>query len=45
MSAKKRFFWLKLKSDFFNQREVKKLIKDEGKLYFEGTENNIAKER
>lgn len=60
----KKFFWLKLKSDFFNQREVKKLrriaggdtftiiylkmqllsIKDEGKFYFEGTENNIAEQ-
>ncbi len=64
MSAKKRFFWLKLKADFFNQREVKKLrkiaggdtftiiylkmqllsIKDEGKIYFEGTEKDIAEQ-
>jgi len=60
----KKYFWLKLKTDFFNQREVKKLrkiaggdtftiiylkmqllsIKDEGKFYFEGTENNIAEQ-
>lgn len=60
----KKYFWLKLKTDFFNQREVKKLrkiaggdtftiiylkmqllsIKDEGKIYFEGTEKDIAEQ-
>lgn len=60
----KRYFWLKLKEDFFRQPKIKKLrriaggdtytiiylkmqllsLKDEGRLFFEGTEDNFADE-
>ena len=60
----KKFFWLKLKDDFFKQREIKKLrkiaggdtytiiylkmqllsVKNEGKIFYEGTENNLAEQ-
>lgn len=61
---KKRYFWLKLKEDFFEQKEIKKLrrqeggdtsvliylkmqlhsLKNEGKVFFEGFEENICEE-
>lgn len=64
MGEQKRFYWLKLKEDFFRQKEIKKLrkiaggdvftiiylkmllraMKDGGKLYFEGVEDNFASE-
>lgn len=64
MGEPKRFYWLKLKEDFFRQKEIKKLrriaggdvftiiylkmllraMKDGGKLYFEGVEDNFASE-
>lgn len=64
MGEQKRFYWLKLKEDFFRQKEIKKLrriaggdvftiiylkmllraMKDGGKLYFEGIEDNFASE-
>ena len=60
----KKYFWLKLKDDFFKQKEIKKLrkiaggdtytiiylkmqllsLKNEGKLYFDGIEDNFASE-
>lgn len=62
--AEKKYYWLKIETDFFNQKEIKKLrkiaggdtytviylkmallsLKDEGMLYFEGIEDNIAEE-
>lgn len=64
MGEPKRFYWLKLKEDFFRQKEIKKLrriaggdvftiiylkillraMKDGGKLYFEGVEDDFASE-
>ena len=64
MSEPKRFYWLKLKEDFFRQKEIKKLrkiaggdtftiiylkmllrsLKDGGRLYYEGIEDNFASE-
>jgi uncharacterized phage protein (TIGR02220 family)/predicted phage replisome organizer len=64
MSKTKRYYWLKLKEDFFKQKEIKKLrriaggdtftiiylkmlllsIKNEGKIYFEGVEDDFADE-
>ena len=60
----KRYYWLKLKADWFSDKHIKKLrsiaggdthtiiylkmmllsLKDEGKLYFEGVEDNFASE-
>ena len=60
----KRYYWLKLKDDFFRQKEIKKLrkiaggdtftiiylkiqllsLKDNGKLFFEGVEDNFCEE-
>lgn len=60
----KKYYWLKLKEDFFRLKEIKKLrkiaggdtytiiylklqllsLKNEGKIYFEGIEENIADE-
>ncbi len=60
----KRYYWLKLKADWFSDKRIKKLrsiaggdthtiiylkmmllsLKDEGKLYFEGVEENFASE-
>ena len=60
----KRYYWLKLKADWFSDKRIKKLrsiaggdthtiiylkmmllsLKDEGKLYFEGVEDNFASE-
>ena len=60
----KKYYWLKLKDDFFRQKEIKKLrkiaggdtytiiylkmqllsIKNEGLLYYEGTEDNLAEQ-
>jgi predicted phage replisome organizer/uncharacterized phage protein (TIGR02220 family) len=60
----KRYYWLKLKDDFFTQKAIKKLrkiaggdtftiiylkmmllaMKSDGKLYFEGIENNFYEE-
>ena len=60
----KRYYWLKLKEDWFSDKRIKKLrsiaggdtytviylkmmllsLKDEGKLYFEGVEDNFASE-
>ena len=60
----KKYFWLKLKEDFFDKRVIKKLrkiaggdtytiiylklqllaMKNDGKLYFEGVEENFAEE-
>ena len=60
----KRYYWLKLKVDWFSDKRIKKLrsiaggdthtiiylkmmllsLKDEGKLYFEGVEDNFASE-
>lgn len=62
--ANKKFYWLKLQHDFFNNKEIKKLrkiaggdtyviiylklqllsLKNEGKLYFEGFEDDVASE-
>lgn len=62
--ADKRFYWLKLKEDFFSSKEIKKLrkmsdgdtyviiylkmqlhsLKDNGKLYFEGIDDDFASE-
>lgn len=62
--ANKRYYWLKLKEDFFNSKEMKKLrkiaggdtyviiylkmqllsLKDEGKLYFEGIDDDFSSE-
>ena len=62
MAEGKRFYWLKLKEDFFRQKEIKKLrklaggdtytviylkmllrsLKDGGRLYYEGIEENFA---
>ena len=62
MGEQKRFYWLKLKEDFFRQKEIKKLrkiaggdvytiiylkmllraMKDGGKLFYEGIEENFA---
>ena len=64
MAEGKRFYWLKLKEDFFRQKEIKKLrrlaggdtytviylkmllrsLKDGGRLYYEGIEENFASE-
>lgn len=64
MGETKRFYWLKLKEDFFRQKEIKKLrklaggdtftiiylkmllrsLKDGGRLYYEGVEDNFASE-
>lgn len=64
MAENKKYFWLKLKDDFFKTKEIKKLrkiaggdtytiiylkmqllsIKNEGKLYFEGIEDNFIDE-
>lgn len=64
MATKRRFFWIKLKKDFFSQKEIKKLrriaggdtytiiylkmllksIDNEGKLYYEGIEDNFINE-
>jgi len=64
MADTKRFYWLKLKDDFFRQKEIKKLrriaggdtftiiylkmllrsLKDGGRLYYEGIEDNFASE-
>lgn len=63
-TSKRRFFWLKLKNDFFDAKEIKKLrriaggdtftiiylkmllksITNEGRLYFEGVEDNFIEE-
>ena len=60
----KKFYWLKLKNDFFNNREIKKLrniaggdtytiiylkmqlksLKNNGKLYYEGFEDDFISE-
>lgn len=60
----KRYYWLRLKDDFFKQKEIKKLrkiaggdtyviiylkmqllsIKNDGKLFFEGFEDDICEE-
>lgn len=60
----KRYYWLKLKEDFFGDKVIKKLrriaggdtytviylkmllksLRDEGRLYFEGVENDFASE-
>jgi predicted phage replisome organizer len=60
----KKYYWLQLKDDFFNQKEIKKLrkiaggdtytviylkmlllsLKNDGKLYFDGVEENFAEE-
>ena len=60
----KRYYWLKLKADWFSDKRIKKLrsiaggdthtiiylkmmllsLKDEGKLYFDGVEDNFASE-
>ena len=62
--ANKKYYWLKLKEDFFRHKAIKKLrkiaggdtytiiylkmlllsIKQEGKLYFEGVEDNFIEE-
>ncbi len=62
--ANKRYYWLKLKEDFFASKEMKKLrkvaggdtfviiylkmqllsLKDEGKLYFEGIDDDFVSE-
>lgn len=62
--ANKRYYWLKLKDDFFRQKEIKQLrkiaggevfiiiylkmllrsLKDDGKLYYEGIEENFPAE-
>lgn len=62
--AVKKYYWLKLKEDFFRQKEIKKLrkiaggdtytiiylkmqllsLKNEGLLYYEGTEENLAEQ-
>lgn len=64
MADTRRFYWLKLKEDFFRQKEIKKLrriaggdtftiiylkmllrsLKDGGRLYYEGIEDNFASE-
>jgi predicted phage replisome organizer len=64
MADSKRFYWLKLKEDFFRQKEIKKLrklaggdtytviylkmllrsLKDGGRLYYEGIEENFPAE-
>ena len=64
MADGKRFYWLKLKEDFFRQKEIKKLrklaggdtftiiylkmllrsLKDGGRLYYEGIEDNFPAE-
>jgi len=64
LAENKKYFWLKLKDDFFKTKEIKKLrkiaggdtytiiylkmqllsIKNEGKLYFEGIEDNFIDE-
>lgn len=64
MGDSKKFFWLKLKDDFFTQPKIKKLrriaggdtytiiylkmqllsLKNEGRLFFEGTEDNFIDE-
>lgn len=64
MSDTKRYYWLKLKEDFFRQKEIKQLRKiaggpvytiiylkmllrcmsENGRLYFEGVENDFASE-
>jgi predicted phage replisome organizer len=63
-SYSKKYYWLKLKEDFFQQKEIKKLrkiaggdtytviylkmqllsIKTEGKILFDGIEDNFAEE-
>lgn len=60
----KKYYWLKLKADWFSDKRIKKLrsiaggdthtiiylkmmllsLKDEGKLYFDGVEDNFASE-
>lgn len=62
--AEKKYYWLKLKEDFFRGKEIKKLrriaggdtytiiylkmqllsLKNNGSIYFEGVEDNIAEE-
>ena len=62
--ANKRYYWLKLKGDFFNDKRIKKLrkiaggdtytiiylkllllsLETEGRLYFEGVEENFGSE-
>ena len=62
--SNKRYYWLKLKDDFFRQKEIKQLrkiaggdsftiiylkmllcsLKDEGKLYYEGVEDDFVSE-
>ena len=64
MGENKRYYWLKLKTDWFSDKRIKKLrsiaggdtyviiylkmmllsLKDEGKLYYEGVEDNFAAE-
>ncbi|APC41549.1 phage replisome organizer N-terminal domain-containing protein [Clostridium estertheticum] len=64
MNNAKKYYWLKLKEDFFRQKEIKKLrkiaggdtytiiylkmqllsLKKEGRLYFEGIEDNFSAE-
>lgn len=64
MAETKKYYWLKLKEDFFTDKEIKKLrkiaggdtytiiylklmllgLRDEGKLFFEGIEDNFAEE-
>jgi predicted phage replisome organizer len=64
MTEPKRYYWLKLKDDFFTSKEIKQLrklaggdtftiiylkmllrsISEDGKLYFEGIEDNFAAE-
>lgn len=63
-AARKKYFWLKLKEDFFRNKKIKKLrriaggdtftiiylkmqllsLRHEGKLFFEGVEENFAEE-
>ena len=62
--SNKRYYWLKLKDDFFRQKEIKQLrkiaggdsftiiylkmllcsLKDEGKLYYEGVDDDFVSE-
>src|SRR3712207_9143409 len=64
MSKVKRYYWIKLMGDFFNDKRIKKLrkiaggdtytviylkllllsLETEGKLYFEGVEENFTSE-
>ena len=64
VDTNKRYYWLKLKDDFFRQKEIKQLrriaggevfiiiylkmllrsLRDDGKLYYEGIDENFASE-